>query len=134
MNFQIFLPGAPIFQSELEPWPAVKTTQIIPLFIGLCLYFDCISNKSCWNSPKNYKKPLNGPNRRSLPEKGPFFGPFWPVFHFWFYFSQNQDNLGPLIYDFWKLHYNRLHMPQKASHLKHLLPSYGFLWHDVPKK
>ena len=46
-NFQKFLPGVRIFQFELEPWAKVKTTQIIPLFIGLCLYFEGISIKDC---------------------------------------------------------------------------------------
>ena len=64
-------------------------------------------------------------------------GLFWPFFtHFSvsILFFTELDKLGLSIYDFLKLHYNGLHMSQKASHWMHLLPSYGFLWHEVSKK
>ena len=132
--FRNFLPGELIFQTELGPPLIVQTTQIIPLFIAPCMYFEGKVTKICRKSPKFLKIPSNRANREPLPEKGPFLAVFGPFFQFWFNFSQKYDILGPLSYVFLKLHYNRLHMAQKASHLEHLLASYGFLWHDVPNK
>ena len=53
--FRNFLPGELIFQTELGPPLIVQTTQIIPLFIALCMYFEGKVTKICRKSPKFLK-------------------------------------------------------------------------------
>ena len=66
--------------------------------------------------------------------KGAFFGRFFDLFSALVIFFTELRQAGPFKLWFSKtIHYNGLHMPQKASHLKHLLPSYGFLWRFVPQ-
>jgi hypothetical protein len=59
-----------------------QTTQIIPLLIALCMYFEGKVTKICRKSPKFLKIPSNRANREPLPEKGPFLAVFGPFFQF----------------------------------------------------
>ena len=90
MIFQNFLPGALIFQNELGPPLIVKTTQIIPLYIALCMYFEGKVTKICRKSLNFVKIPLNGANWEPLPEKGPFLAVFRPFFNFDPNFQRNK--------------------------------------------